>query len=133
MLKARAAVGNYSLSGNWNLEQYYEKVLQSQTTHEVANRVQIEFHDAGEGEVDWGATFQVRSAYRNEADFRIEHLRATRPEDARPHIARIIDPNASVSKNYQRMAWKRMHDLDHVAPEDVTFGEDRRKSLGDLQ
>ena len=133
LLKANAAGNNYSLSGNKNTEQYYEKVQQSQTTHEVARRVQIEFHDAGEGEVDWRSAFQVRSAYRNESDFRIEHLRVTRPEDAGSRLARIIDPDESVSKNYERMAWKRMHDLDLVAPEKLTIGEYRRKSLGDLQ
>ena len=131
LLKASAAVNNQRLSGN--TEQYYERVLQSQTTHEVAKRVRIEFHDAGVGEVDWRSAFQVRSAYRNESDFRIEHLRATRPEDAGPRLARIIDPDASVSKNYERMAWKRMQDLDQDAPGELTIGEYRRKSLGDLQ
>ena len=48
LLKANAAVSNQNLSGN--TEQYYEKVLKSKTTHHVANRVRIEFHDAGEGE-----------------------------------------------------------------------------------
>ena len=131
LLKARAAVNNYRLSGN--TEQYYEKVLQSRNTHEVASRVRIEFHDASESEVDWRSAFQVRSAYRNESDFRIEHLRATRPEDAGPRLARIIDPDASVSQNYERMAWKRMQDLDQDAPEELTIGEYRRQSLGDLQ
>ncbi len=112
---------------------YYEKVLQSQTTHEVASRVRIEFHDVGEGKVGWRSAFQVRSAYRNEADFRIEHLRVTRPEDAGPRLTRIIDPDVSVSKNYERMAWKRMQDLDRDAPKELTIGEYRRKSLGDLQ
>ena len=131
LLKASAAVNNQRLSGN--TEQYYEKVLQSQTTHEVASRVRIEFHDVGAGEVDWRSVFQVRSAYRNESDFRIEQLRATRPEDAGPRLARIIDPDVSVSRNYERMAWKRMQDLDRDAPEELTIGEYRRKSLGDLQ
>ena len=131
LLKASAAVNNHRLSGN--TEQYYEKVLQSQTTHEVASRVQIEFHDASEGEVNWRSAFQVRSAYRNESDFGIEHLRATRPEDAGPRLARIIDPDESVSKNYERMAWRRMPNLDQDAPEELTIGEYRRKYLGDLQ
>ena len=133
LLKGNSAINNYRLSDNRTTEQYYEKVPQSQTTHEVANRVQIEFHDTGERDVDWRFAFHVRSAYRNETDFRIEHLPATKPKDAGPHIARIIDPDASVSKNYERMAWKRMHDLDRAAPEDVTFGEYRKQSLGDLQ
>ena len=131
LLKAGVAVTNLGLSGN--IEQYYEKVLQSRTTHEVASRVRIEFHDGGEGAVDWRSAFQVRSAYRNESDFHIEHLRATRPEDAGPRLARIIDPDESVSKNYERMAWKRMQDLDRDAPEELTIGEYRRSSLGDLQ
>ena len=91
LLKANAVVNNYRLSGN--TEQYYEKVLQSHTTREVASRVRIEFHDGGEGDVDWRSAFQVRSAYRNESDFRIEHLQATRPEDAGLRLARIIDPD----------------------------------------
>ena len=96
LLKARASVSNHHLSGD--TEQYYEKVLQSQTTHQVASHVRIEFHDVGEGDVDWRSAFQVRSAYRNESDFRIEQLGATRPEDAGPRLARIIDPDVSVSK-----------------------------------
>ena len=108
-------------------------MLESQTTHEVAKRVRIEFHDAAEREVDWRSAFQVRSAYRNESDFRIEHLRATSAEDSGPRLARIIDPDESVSKNYERMAWQRMQDLDRDAPEELTIGEYRRESLGDLQ
>ena len=57
LLKARTVNNNKRLSGDWNIEQYYEKVLQSQTTHEVASRVGIEFHDAGEGEIDWRSAF----------------------------------------------------------------------------
>ena len=65
LLKAKAAVGNYQLSGG--TEQYYEKVAEAQTTHEIASRVSIEFHDH-DGEIDLKTAFQVRSAYRNEAD-----------------------------------------------------------------
>ena len=131
LLKAKAAVNNQRLDGD--MEQYYEKVLQSKTTHEVARRISIEFHGVGNGEVDWRSVFQVRSAYRNESDFRITQLQATRPEDAESRIARIIDRDESVSKNYKRMVWKRLQDLDRDAPEDVTIGQYRRDSLGDLQ
>ena len=133
LLKAKAAINNYSLSGDWSIAQYYEKVLESQTTQEVASHVKISFHDTDEGDVDWRSAFQVRSAYRNESDFRIEHLRATRPDDAGPRLARIIDLDQSVSKNYELMVWKRMQDLDRDAPEKLTIGEYRRKSLADLQ
>lgn len=131
LLKASTAVTNYGLSGD--REQYYEKVAQSQNTHEVARRVTIEFHGDDGGAVDLKSAFQVRSAYRNESDFRIQQLRAARTEDAGPRLARIIDIDASVSQNYERMAWKGMQDLHRDAPEDLTIGEYRKRSLGDLQ
>ena len=131
LLKAQAAVSNLRLSGD--TEDYYDKISQSRNTHEVASRVCIEFHGVGEGEVDWRSAFQVRSAYRNESDFRIAELRATKSEDTGPRIARIIDLDQSVSKNYEWMVWKRLQDLDRDAPEEVTIGKYRRESLGDLQ
>lgn len=133
LLKAKTAIANYSLTRDRNFEQYYEKVPQAQTTHEVAGRVQIEFHHTAAKTLNWKSIFQVRSAYRNEADFHIEQLQASRPRDSGPHLARIIDPDASVSKNYERMAWKRMYDLDRAAPGNLTFGQYRKESLGDLQ
>ena len=131
LLKAGAAVGNYGLSGG--REQYYEKVGRSQNSHEIARRVAIEFHGPMEGQVDLKSAFQVRSAYRNEPDFRIQQLRAARAEEAGPRLERIIDVDASVSQNYERMTWKGMQDLHQDAPEDLTIGEYRRQSLGDLQ
>ena len=131
LLKATAAVGNYQLSGE--TEQYYEKSGKSESTYQVAKLVRIEFHYTGEGEVDLKSAFQVRSAYRNESDFRIQNLQATSAQDARPRIARIIDVDASVSQNYQKMVWKGMQDLHRDASEDLTIGDYRRKSIGDLQ
>ena len=131
LLKAGAAVNNYGLSGD--REHYYEKVAQSRNSHEVARRVRIEFHGPHDGEVDLKSAFQVRSAYRNESDFRIQQLRAARSDDTGPRIARIIDVDASVSQNYERMVWKGMQDLHREAPEKLTIGEYRRSSLGELQ
>ena len=42
-------------------------------------------------------------------------------------------PTYPYRRNYERMAWKRMQDLDRDAPKELTIGEYRRKSLGDLQ
>ena len=132
LLKAGATVNNYGLSGD--REQYYDKgEAQSRSTHEVAQRVTIELYSPGNGQTDLKSAFQVRSAYRNESDFRIEQLRAARSEDTGPRLDRIIDVDASVSQNYERMAWKGMQDLYRDASEEVTIGEYRRTSLGDLQ
>ena len=131
LLKANAAVNNHVLSGK--TEQYYERVPHSKNTHQVANRVEIELHTTSGRAVDWKHAFQVRSAYRNEADFRIEQLKAASAADEGPRLVRIIDADSSVSKNFERMAWKRLQDIDRDAPEELTIGEYRRQSLGDLQ
>ena len=105
LLKAGAAANNYRLSGD--KEQYYEKIPASRTTHDVSRRVTIQFH--GDRPVDWASAFQVRSAYRNESDFQIDQIRTTLPTHAGSRIARIIDGDVSVSKNYERMVWRSLH------------------------
>ncbi len=131
LLKARAAVANYSLSGD--TDQYYDKVPIARSTYEVAKRVRIDFHDRPDHEVDMRSAFEVRSAYRNEADFRIETLQAENQQNKGPHLTRIIDVDESVSRNYARVAWKGIQDLYYSAPAEQTIGEYRTKSLGDLQ
>ena len=128
LLKAKAAVANYQLQGA--TEQYYEKVAQARTMDEIARRVQIDFH--GPGEVDLKTAFQVRSAYRNEADFTISHLQASTREEAGPRLARIIDVDSAVSANYAQVAWKGLQDLFHSASPNVTIGDYRESALGDL-
>jgi len=128
LLKARAEIANYQLTGE--TEQYYEKVAQARHLSDIANRVVIEFH--GLGDVDFKTAFQVRSAYRNEADFRIEHVRASRQGDEGPRLARIIDVDAAVSENYARVTWRGIQDLYYSAPADLTIGQYRKDTLGDL-
>ena len=129
LLKAGAAASFLALSGV--REQYYEKVPTSGNTHEVADRVTIQFH--GDRPVDWASAFQVRSAYRNESDFQIDQVRTALPTDAESRIIRIIDPDVSVSKNYEHMVWKSLHAQSRPELKGVTFGEYRKTALGDLQ
>ena len=128
LVRARAAIANYQLSGD--TEQYYEKVAQARHLGEIAARVAIEFH--GSEAVDFKTAFQVRSAYRNESDFRIEHLQASRQGEEGPRLMRIIDIDAAVSQNYARVAWKGMQDLYHTAPANQTIGQYRKAALGEL-
>ncbi len=116
--KSRAEIANYQLSGD--IEQYYEKVTQALHLSDIAGRINIEFH--GNDEIDLKSAFQVRSAYRNEADFRIEQLQAATQRQQGPRLARIIDVDAAVSENYARLAWRGLQDLYHIAPADRTIG-----------
>ena len=128
LLKAKATVSNIHLSGNF--EQYYEKVVPARNTQAVANRVTIEFYNE---QVNFKTAFQIRSAYRNEADFQVQTLEAKSQRDEVSHIARIIDVDRSVSRNYIYLVWKELRDLHHDSNADITFKEYIRQFLGDLQ
>jgi len=126
--KSLALINNYSLLDNY--EGYYEKVVRGRSLREIANRIQIEFH--GNDTVDMKTAFQVRSAYRNEADFRIEQFQAARKSNEFPRVQRIIDIDSAVSKNFQLLAGKGLDDLFSSARRDMTIGEYRQQALGEL-
>ena len=69
----------------------------------------FDFH--GRDAVDLKTAFQVRSAYRNEADFQIDHLQASPSKYVEPRFDRIIDADVVVAENYNRIAWRGLHDL----------------------
>ena len=131
LLKVQTARTNTALTGA--TEGYYEKVPNSQNTHQVAKRVEVEFHGGPQSTIDWRAAFNIRSPYRNEADFTVSALQAVTSSHEKQRFNRIIDRDESVSDNYRRLGWKRMSDLDRDAPGDQTFKNYRRESLRDLQ
>ena len=135
LLKSQSALGNYNLSGD--REGYYSKEIEGHrqpgSTHEISQGITIEFHSYVPSREDWSACFNVRSPYRNEADFRISSLQPISPAKNSARFNRIIDVDRAVSDNYGRMAWKRMSDLDSDAPGDTTFDKYRREYLSELQ
>lgn len=129
ILKAGAEVTIWSLSGNHG--EYYEKLVKAQRLDEIAQRVKIEFH--GNENVDMKSAFQVRSAYRNQADFQVEQFKTAIQNNKGPRLDRIIDVDAAVSDNFMKMAGKGLDDLFYAASDDMTLGEYRKETIGDLQ
>lgn len=118
------------LKGPWG--QYYETLQQSQFTSDVAKRIRIEFHGVDGNDVRWESVFQMRSAYRNESDFRIDSVPVATPSTKR-HIDRIIDPDKSVSKNYTHLIWKSWEDQRREEVQDITLRQYWKEYMGDLQ
>ena len=135
LLKSQSALGNYALSGD--REGYYSKEIEGHvqpgSTHELARNITVAFHSYTPSPEEWSACFNVRSPYRNEADFRISSLQPIAPAKSTARFNRIIDVDRAVSDNYGRMAWKRMSDLDSDAPGNTTFNQYRREYLSELQ
>ncbi|MFI2709157.1 AAA family ATPase [Micromonospora sp. NPDC018662] len=96
--------------------------------------VQVSFHEPLPEGADRKKLIYVRSAFRNEADFNVSSFnRLASPLDA-PKVSRLIDNDASVSDNYQRLI---MATIDGVysdsVPDDMTKAELRGRIIGKVQ
>jgi len=69
-----------------------------------SENIKIEFHGVNPNDpISRRRAFYIRSAYRNEADFTISGLNQVGSPLDNPRIYRLIDNDASVSDNYQRI------------------------------
>ena len=136
LLKSQSSKVNHSLVNDESRRDYYIKDTDREfavQTRRLAEGVKIEFHEGTVSSDDWSKIFNIRTAYRVEADFRLTSLEPVAPASETVRFARIIDPDQAVSDNYKRLAWKRQSDLDGDAPSETTFGQYRRDSLAALQ
>lgn len=98
-------------------------------------RVQVEFHEPmPPGENEKKKLVYVRSAFRNEADFNISGFnRLASPLDS-VRVSRMIDNDAAVSENYQRLIMQTIDGVyDSTLPDSMTKGEIRDRIIGDVQ
>lgn len=95
-------------------------------------RVKVEFHEPiPVGENERKKLVYIRSAFRNEADFTVNGInRLPSPLDA-PSVSRLIDPDVSVSDNYQRLILQTIDGIyrDDLA-DDMTRIELRDRVIG---
>ena len=136
LMKSQGSKGNYSLVDDDSRREYYIKDTNREyasQTRQLARGIDIQFHNGTPPGDDWSTVFNIRTAYRVEADFRLTSLEPVAPSSERARFTRIIDPDQAVSDNYKRLAWKRQADLDGDAPANTTFGQYRKESLAALQ
>ena len=114
---------------SWD-EEYHAKTG-SPSRNRWGNDVKVEFHDPTP--TDRKKIFYVRSAYRNDPDFRLQQLQRTgNPLDKVP-VSRMIDNDAAVSRNYQELASQGLEDLYEYGEASTTFEEYRKKSIGEVK
>ena len=133
LLKSWSSRANHDTSREGPYAGYYATSTSGpHTTAEIAKFIDIQLH----GELpsnDWATAFNIRSAYRNEPDFRLQAIQPVQPPHQSTRFSRIIDVDESVSDNYRRLTWKRESDLDGAVADNMTIGEYRKAFLGDLQ
>ena len=108
LVKSQERRGNFRLDAD--RQWYYDKALDgavpSQSTHEVTKRVTIEMHSSADQQMDWSRSFCIRTAYRHQADFRVDTVNRVMPAHEQTRFGRIIDGDAAVADDYSRLVWK---------------------------
>ena len=75
----------------------------------------------------------VRSAYRNDPDFRHTNFSRIQPATNEHRFTRLIDNDMAVSQNYQRLVSQGLEDAFERVPADTTLGAFREQMLGEVR
>lgn len=113
----------------WNGDaKYYDRPQESPI--DLGARISITT-DAGES-FERGKLY-VRTAYRHDHEFATSSLNRQGEILETMSLMRLIEPDANVSKNYQRLASQAMEDVFVNEASGTTMGEYREKLIGEVQ
>ena len=112
----------------WEID--YHVKAGSRPTNQPYDAVVPAFH--GAMPQDMRNILYVRSAYRNEPEFQLKHLKRTGRLVDETRVHRMIDNDAAVSKNYHRLASNGLEDLYERGAEATTFEKYRRDTIGEI-
>ncbi len=101
---------------NWDADYHVKGYSQEVGHSNWSDHVQTEFHDYIPNDIPTDAhnnrkTFYIRSAYRNDPEFQITQLRRTGELLDEVRIDRMIENDATVSRNYQRLVGNAVEDV----------------------
>lgn len=99
---------------NWDAT-YYNKAIPGAAPTDWPQAVQIECF--GEQKPNYKKSIYIRSAYRNDPEFQLSALNRLGAAIDEQRLNRIIENDATVSKNYQRLAAQAMQDVFGVVAE----------------
>lgn len=118
--------------GVWD-DTYHNKVGSPEKL-KWSRAVEVEFHGDAPTDADGRRkAIYVRSAYRNDPEFQIGSLSRTTPVLQEDRFNRLIDNDAAVSRNYQRMASQGLEDVYETENPLLTIGEFREKTIGTIR
>lgn len=121
----------YGMYGtNWD-HSYHSKSLDQ---IDWSNNILLEFHSLPSNDHEAKRkTFYMRSAYRNDPDFTLQQLSRVDKMTNERRFARMIDSDAAVSLNYQRLTSQALEDVFVNESGSTTIYEFREKVLGDVR
>ena len=122
---------NWQSNKNRTWDPDYHGKAGSSRRQRLTNDVDVELHDPVPAEMK--KILYVRSAYRNDPEFRVGSLQHQGDPLARVPFQRMIDNDAAVSRNYQDLASQGLEDLYELEEGQTTFADYRVRSIGDIR
>ncbi|PJA49778.1 MAG: hypothetical protein CO171_04300, partial [Syntrophobacterales bacterium CG_4_9_14_3_um_filter_49_8] len=123
---------HWARSGNWD-ETYHHKQVPGAAGN-WQNSVTLTFHDPQPATDDQRRkAVYARSAYRNDPEFQLDNLSRVAPAVQEFRINRLIDNDQAVSLNYRRLVSQGFEDVYERAQPDLTMGEFRERSIGEIR
>ena len=111
---------------------YHSKV--TSPTDRFRDQVDIKFHEEiPEDENEKKKIFYIRSAYRNDPEFRVQQLSRVGSSLDEQTVARMIDNDAAVSRNYQRMVAQSLDGIYDRQHDQMTVAELRGQIIGEIR
>ena len=105
---------------SWEVDYHAKMHSQAQFGVSWNNQINISFHDPSNRQ-DNRKTFYIRSAYRNDPEFQIQRLQRTGDLLDEVRIHRMIENDAAVSRNYQRIVGNAVEDVFERADGTITL------------
>ena len=115
---------------NWEAD-YHDKI--GSPTIRSSNhidRINIDFHGTPP---DLRKAFYFRSAYRNDPSIQVSQLTRVGRLVDETRITRMIDNDAVVHRNYERLASQGLQDLYEAGDGTTTFGAYRDETIGEIR
>jgi chromosome segregation ATPase len=115
--------------GNWDAAYYVKETGEARLQWNES--VTVEFHGPQLADpIARKKAIYARSAYRNDPQFQVRQLNRQGSALDEDRFQRLIDNDASVSRNYERLASQGLEDLYEARPGATTFQQYREESIG---
>ena len=119
---------------NWDVDYHSKGSLGEVRETRWRNQVQVEFHDyAPEDAQQNKKTFYIRSAYRNDPEFQINQFQRTGDFLDEVRVHRMIDNDAAVGSNYQRLVANAVEDVFERGDGSITLNDFREQITEEIR
>ena len=119
---------------HWDADYHVKGYSQDLMNSNWNDQVQVEFHDYVPGNVQSNKKmFYMRSAYKNDPEFEIDQFHRSGDLLDEAQIQRMIDNDAAVSRNYQRLVSNAVEDVFERGDGSTTLDAFREQATDEIR